>query len=89
MIAKTIGGNEVILFHMGREYRPLHAKKVEYMAFPRLTAMAEVVWTPKDLKNYADYLGRLSQHVRRLQMLDVNFRPLDAPASGGPPAAVR
>jgi len=49
------------------------------MAFPRLTALAEVVWTPKDRKDYNDYLVRLLQHLPRLKALDVNFRPLDAP----------
>ena len=58
------------------EYMP-NPKKVEYMAFPRLTALAEVVWTPKEKKDYANYLGRLRQHLTRLQALDVNFRPLD------------
>ncbi len=58
------------------EYMP-NPKRVEYMAFPRLTALAEVVWTPKDRKNYADYLQRLEPHLKRLTALDVNFRPLD------------
>ena len=58
------------------EYMP-NPKKVEYMAFPRLTALAEVVWTPKEKKDYANYLGRLREHLTRLQALDVNFRPLD------------
>ncbi len=52
-------------------------KQVEYMAFPRLTALAEVVWTPVARKDYQDYLARLAVHLRRLQALDVNFRPLD------------
>jgi hexosaminidase len=52
-------------------------KRVEYMAFPRLTALAEVVWTPRERKNYPDYLERLKPHLQRLQALDVNFRPLD------------
>ena len=47
------------------------------MAFPRMTALAEVVWTPKERKDYADFLRRLEPHLRRLTMLDVNFRPLD------------
>jgi len=51
-------------------------KEVEYMAFPRLTALAEVVWTPKDRKDYAGYLTRLAAHTERLRALDVNFRPL-------------
>ena len=37
------------------EYMP-NPKKVEYMAFPRLTALAEVVWTPKERKDYANFL---------------------------------
>ena len=61
------------------EYMP-NPKKVEYMAFPRLTALAEVVWTPKEKKDYANFLVRLREHITRLQALDVNFRPLD-PAS--------
>jgi hexosaminidase len=72
--AKHILGAQVQVW---TEYMP-EPKKVEYMAFPRLTALAEVVWTPKDRKDYADYLVRLSTHLRRLQMLDVNFRALDA-----------
>jgi hexosaminidase len=58
------------------EYMP-NPKKVEYMAFPRLTALAEVVWTPKVKKDYANYLERLREHLTRLEALDVNFRPLD------------
>ncbi len=53
------------------------AKQVEYMAFPRLTALAEVVWTPPERKSYSEYLNRLAYHLTRLQALDVNFRPLD------------
>ncbi len=48
-------------------------KNVEYQAFPRLTALAEVVWTPSEQKNYDNYLARLAVHERRLQALDVNF----------------
>ena len=49
-------------------------KKVEYMAFPRLTALAEAVWTPTSRKSYADYRARLDTHLARLTALDVNFR---------------
>ena len=63
------------------EYMP-NAKQVEYMAFPRLTALAEVVWTPVGRKDYANYLVRLARHLQRLQALDVNFRPLDGAETG-------
>jgi hexosaminidase len=58
------------------EYLP-NPKRVEYMAYPRLTALAEVVWTPRERKDYANYLQRLKQHLRRLEALDVAFRPPD------------
>jgi hexosaminidase len=60
-------------------------KNVEYQAFPRLSALAEVVWTPADRKQYEDYLARLGVHQRRLEALDVNFRPLDAGAGSSRP----
>ena len=50
-------------------------KQVEYMAFPRLTALSEVVWSPADRRNYRDFLGRLEDHLRRLAILDVAYRP--------------
>jgi hexosaminidase len=52
-------------------------KNVEYMVFPRLLALAEVAWTPRDLRNFADFRARLALHQRRLGVLDVNYRPLN------------
>jgi len=49
-------------------------KNVEYMVFPRLIALAEVAWTPRELKNFADFTGRLAKHFQRLSVLDVNYR---------------
>ena len=57
------------------EYMPT-PKQVEYMAFPRLTALAEVVWSPKEGRDYADFVKRLELHLPRLQALDVDYRPL-------------
>ena len=50
-------------------------KNVEYMVFPRLVALAEVAWTPRELKNFADFTERLARHLNRLNVLDVNYRP--------------
>ena len=60
------------------EYIP-DPRQVEYMAFPRLAALAEVLWTPRDQKDYPDFLARLAPHLRRLAILDVNYRPLRRP----------
>jgi hexosaminidase len=54
----------------------LTSKHVEYMAFPRLCALAEVVWSPKEGKDYAAFLERLDVHLQRLRVLDVNYRPV-------------
>ena len=58
------------------EYIP-HPKQMEYMAFPRLCALSEVVWSPKEGRNYDDFLARLQTHLERLKILDVNYRALD------------
>ena len=60
------------------EYMPT-PKQVEYMAFPRLTALAEVVWSPKELRDYSDFVRRLQAHLPRLQALDVNYRSIADP----------
>ena len=66
------------------EYIP-HPKKAEYMAFPRLTALAEVTWTQDNHKDYDDFTERLKTHLKRLDALDVNYRPLSPDASTNSP----
>lgn len=51
--------------------------KVEYMAFPRMSAMSEVVWSSTENKNLENFIMRLSNHLKRLDYLNVNYRPLD------------
>ncbi len=58
------------------EYLPT-PKAVEYMAFPRLTALAEVAWTPTAQRKLDEFRTRLAAHLQRLQILDVNARGLD------------
>jgi len=49
-------------------------RNVEYMVFPRLIALAEVAWTSRDQRNFADFSARLTKHLARLGVLDVNYR---------------
>jgi len=49
-------------------------KNVEYMAFPRESALAEVLWTAQNRRDFADFSARLPEHLRRLEALDVNYR---------------
>src|SRR2546425_565587 len=52
-------------------------KNVEFMVFPRLVALAEVAGTPREQKNPAGLKTRLSTHLARLDVLDVNYRKLN------------
>jgi len=45
----------------------------EYMAFPRLAALAEVGWTPAPLMNWDSFRDRIGAQGARLAALGVNF----------------
>lgn len=48
---------------------------IDYMAYPRYCALAEVVWSPREGKDYQDFLTRLrDSHYGRLSALGVQFR---------------
>ncbi len=51
-------------------------KHVEYMAFPRMCAMAEVTWSPKEARNWENFSNRLQTHLQRLDELGVNYRKI-------------
>ena len=55
------------------EYIP-NLKHLEYMAFPRLCALAEVTWSPSQSRNFEDFTRRLKIDNRRLDQLGVNYR---------------
>lgn len=46
--------------------------KVEYMAYPRAVALAEVVWSPKEKRNWFSFWGRLQPYFQRLENMEVN-----------------
>jgi len=57
------------------EYMPSF-KHVEYMVFPRLCALAEVVWSPKTSRNWDDFSRRVRIDCLRLDQLGANHRAL-------------
>jgi len=58
-------------------------ERAEYQYFPRVCAFAEVVWSPWDAtRSYDEFQPRLVAHLRRLEALGVNFRPLSGPTRG-------
>jgi hexosaminidase len=64
-------------------------REVEYFAFPRAVALAEVVWSPARGRDIDDFLRRLREHQGRLDALGVNHRRLDESARGDRRPAAR
>ncbi|MFC7524846.1 family 20 glycosylhydrolase [Parapedobacter sp. GCM10030251] len=54
------------------EYMPT-SEQVEYMAFPRALALAEVVWSNPGQRDWNDFYERLQQHYTLLQKFHVNY----------------
>lgn len=47
--------------------------KVEYMIFPRLSALSEVLWTNKEVKNYDNFKLRLATQTERYKLWKANY----------------
>jgi hexosaminidase len=45
----------------------------EYMLFPRLTALSEVLWSTKESRNWEDFSGRLGTMFKRYDVLGINY----------------
>ena len=55
------------------EYIP-NFKQAQYMVFPRLSALAEVTWSPRASRNWEDFNRRLPAQFKRFDQLEVNYR---------------
>ena len=60
------------------EYVP-NLRQVEYMMFPRLGALSEVDWSPKEGRDWNDFQTRTALNEKRLSLMGVNYRPLAKP----------
>lgn len=56
-------------------------QRAEYQYFPRLCAFAEVAWSSA-AADYGEFEERLTSHLRWLDALGVNYRPLTGPTLG-------
>jgi hexosaminidase len=50
-----------------------NSDRVEYMVFPRLLALSEVVWSPASARNWSDFTRRLPHEFRLLDGLGVHY----------------
>jgi hexosaminidase len=49
-------------------------KQAGYMLFPRATALAEVVWSSAEKRNFADFQQRLQAFLPHLKKMGMNYR---------------
>jgi hexosaminidase len=50
-----------------------NTQKVEYMIFPRVSALSEVLWSPSEKRNWSDFETRLQQQCKRYTLWGTNY----------------
>ena len=54
----------------------------QYMVFPRMDALAEITWTPREKKNFTHFQQRLQTQLKRYDRQNINYRiPTPLPAA--------
>ena len=51
------------------------AEYAEYMSVPRMTALSEVLWSPRDVRNWESFRRRLDLFFKRFETMGINFSP--------------
>jgi hexosaminidase len=72
--SRILGGQA----NLWAEYVP-NFRHAEYMMFPRLGALAEADWSPKDTRDWDNFKARTAVNEKRLDAMGVNYRPLSTP----------
>ena len=67
--AKHILGGQANLW---TEYIPNY-KHVEYMTFPRIAALAEALWSPREVRNWEDFSRRIQLFMKRYDEKGINY----------------
>lgn len=50
-----------------------NTKIVEYMLFPRLSALSELLWTPKEIKSWNHFEKKLPMQLKRYELWKTNY----------------
>jgi len=48
-------------------------RHAQYMTFPRIAAMAEALWSPKEVKNWDDFYRRIQTFTKRYDIMGINY----------------
>lgn len=54
-----------------------NSKKLEYMIFPRMTALSEVLWSRKESKDWGNFQPRLKRQLKRYDLWNINYSKAD------------
>lgn len=66
--AHVLGGQA----NLWAEFVPTEAQS-EYMIYPRIAALAETVWSPKESRNWDDFSTRILSLFKRYEKLGINY----------------
>ncbi len=50
-----------------------YPSKVEYMIFPRMSALSEVLWSPKDKRDWTRFQAKLPTQKERYELWNANY----------------
>jgi len=50
-----------------------NTKKVEYMIFPRMSALSEVLWSPAENRDWNRFSSELTDMHKRYQLWGANY----------------
>src|SRR5207248_7240836 len=50
-------------------------RHAEYMTWPRGMAIAESVWSPKEKKNWNNFVSRVEKHFERFDVAELKYAP--------------
>lgn len=67
--AKHILGGQANLWS---EFVP-NVKHAEYMTFPRIAALSEALWSPKEVHNWDNFLHRIALFEKRYDLMGINY----------------
>ena len=51
----------------------INPERVEYMAYPRANALAEILWSSKENRDWDTYYSRLQKQFDRWKQMNVHF----------------
>lgn len=52
-----------------------NTRHMQYMLWPRAMAIAEAVWSPKQARNWNNFVGRVESHFARFDVADRKYAP--------------